>query len=83
MLDELLQQKEVINLAILKSLEERVLSIRTAAENMVECATNIKGQGYITFIQSRDDFLNRVEHLQEELTKSSDAMNINKHTYRK
>ena len=74
MLSNLFEQKQILNRAILKSLQDEVVSIRLAAENMAECATNIKGQGYLSFINSREEFLNKVDHLQQELTKNANVV---------
>jgi hypothetical protein len=81
MLDNLLEQKLSLNRAIVRSLREEVLSIKLAAENMAECATNIKGQGYLTFINSRENFLSKIDLFEKELTKNADIMIINNHTY--
>ena len=74
MLSNLFEQKQILNLAILKSLLDEVVCIRLAAEDMVECATNIKGQGYTSFINSREEFLKKIDHFEKELTKNVDSM---------
>ena len=36
-------------------------NLKDLAENMAECATNIQGQGYASFIASRENFLSELE----------------------
>lgn len=64
---ELIDQKKGIDCKILGCIESDIIALKIAAENMVECATNIKGQGYISFIQSREAFMETVEKLHESI----------------
>lgn len=64
---ELIDQKKNINCKILGCIENDIVALKIAAENMVECATNIKGQGYVSFIQSRETFMEIVEKLHESI----------------
>jgi hypothetical protein len=70
MLDKLLDVKQKLNNSILQCFKDDVKSIKIAAETMAECATNIKGHGYLSFINSRDEFFKKVDLLEEEITKN-------------
>lgn len=74
LLNELVQKRQDLSCDILKCLHEEVLSIKLSAEDMLECATNIKGQGYSMFIKSRETFLAKIDSLQDQITAS---MHIN------
>jgi hypothetical protein len=63
----LIRQKEEIDKNILMYLEEEVLNIKLSAEDMVECATNMRGQGYTTFLVSRERFIKNVDKLSSEI----------------
>ena len=62
-LKELLVKRETLQGEIVTCLEDELSDIKSAADNMVECATNMKGQGYSSFIASREEFLGKVEKL--------------------
>lgn len=66
-LQELIQQKDNLNYNMLNYLIEQITSIQISAENMTECATNIKGQGYISFIDSRNLFLSKIDNIKDEI----------------
>ena len=72
-LQEMIQKRQDITCDILKCLQKEVTEIKVSAEYMIECATNIKGQGYSTFISSRQDFLDRIDNLSSELLESSNS----------
>ena len=42
--------------------------IKVLADNMAESATDIRGQGYISFVTSRSEFLDEVDRLHEEIS---------------
>lgn len=66
MIGDLLKQKNVLNRDIMKCLDEELSNLKQSADNMAECATNMRGQGYQTFIQSREDFIEKVKNLQKQ-----------------
>lgn len=69
---ELLKQRQVLQCSILKELDDEVVGIKVAAEYMVECATNIKGQGYSNFMSAREDFITKIDKLHDQLGVSID-----------
>lgn len=69
---DLVKQRQDLQCSILKELNNEVLTIKLAADYMVECATNIKGQGYSSFINAREEFLSRIDALQQQITASID-----------
>jgi hypothetical protein len=73
-ISELIQQRQNINSNICKCLISQLADIKVSAENMCECATDIRGQGYSTFLQSREDFICKINDLQQQLQMSA---NIN------
>jgi Na+/phosphate symporter len=66
-LQTLMQKRRDLNNDILNSLQQEVLEIKESAENMIECATNITGQGYPTFISARKDFLKKLDKFSQQL----------------
>jgi len=60
-LTQLKHEQTKINECLIKQFREDNELIRTMAEHMAECATNIQGQGYTTFIYSRDIFLKKLD----------------------
>ena len=63
-LQELLKHKDALHAQIVKQIETDSDSLKTLADNMAECASNMNGQGYNSFIASRESFLsdlNRVK----------------------
>jgi hypothetical protein len=70
-LNDLVQQRQELTCAILNCLQEQITSIKISAEEMVECATNIKGQGYSMFINARESFLDKIDSLQKQLENSA------------
>lgn len=71
MLQQLIKERQELNCSILSILEAEVTAIKIAADNMAECATNIKGQGYSMFIRSREDLMEKIDKLRIELSASS------------
>lgn len=76
MVTELIDQRKSINDKILGCLESDIVAVKIAAESMAECATDIKGQGYASFMQSREAFMDTVEKLHEHIIRS---LNISTH----
>jgi len=70
---ELVDQKRSIDDRILGCIESDIVAVKVAAENMAECATDIKGQGYACFMQSRESFMETVEKLHEHILRSLNA----------
>lgn len=66
-LQQMVQQRQDLNCDILSELKNAVVEIKMTAEDMIECATNIKGQGYSMFIRSRENFLDKIDMLQQQL----------------
>jgi hypothetical protein len=66
-LNQMLNARQQLNADIVNCLAEEVSQIRALADHMSECATNIKGQGYSTFVQARDDFMSKIDKFQEQL----------------
>lgn len=64
---ELIEKRQNLNRDIFKCLLDDVSEIRCLAENMSECATDIKGQGFSTFIQARESFLYKIDVFQKQL----------------
>lgn len=71
-LKQLLNNRQVIEQNIAVCMRQELTSIKVDAENLVECAINMRGQGYSTFITAREDFLNRLETLACKFEKYSD-----------
>lgn len=65
-ISELKQQRDNINNSLLKKLLEDKILIRTLADNMAEAATNIQGQGYSVFLNSREIFLSEIDRMSSE-----------------
>lgn len=76
MVKELVDQRKGIEHKILSCIESDIIAVKIAAENMVECATDIKGQGYSCFMQSRETFMETVEKLHDHILRS---LNIDTH----
>lgn len=55
---------------VLQRMQEQVKidvqQIKCKAEHMVECATQISGHGYRSFIESREDFLKELNRFTED-----------------
>lgn len=78
-LEQLKQQRNDINIEFLKTMCRDSKNIKVLADNMAEAATNIQGQGYITFVTAREAFLDEMDRMladyslfmcNESLTKS-------------
>jgi hypothetical protein len=77
-LQELVQQRANLNCAILQELQDDIRNIKLLGENMVECATNIKGQGYSSFMAARETFISKIDDLHSQL---EDCLIINSCTH--
>ena len=64
-LQDLLNQRYSIHMQLVKQLREDTDLLATKAETMAECATNIKGQGYSSFMTARDDFIKYLNDFRE------------------
>ena len=71
LLKDLIQKRQSITCDIIQCIQDQVTGIKVSAEHMIECATNIKGQGYSTFMSSREEFLSKIEGLSEQLRDSA------------
>ena len=78
-LKNLVQQRHNINCDIIECLQDDIRNIKILAETMVECATNIKGQGYSTFISAREDFLSSIDSLYQQIEDSAGINNCTHH----
>ena len=61
------QRSDILNNMILQ-LDRDTADLAVKAENMAECATNIKGQGYCSFITAREEFLNALTQFKRDYT---------------
>lgn len=66
-LNTMLKKRYDLNCMILKTLNEQLLIIKVLAEDMIEKATNIRGQGYPLFINSRDTFFDKIDSLEKQI----------------
>lgn len=66
-LTELLQKRRDLNSSIVGCLRDDIIDIRVTAEHMVECATNIRGHGYSEFIHTREEFIEKIDKLINQL----------------
>lgn len=76
---ELVQKRQNVNCDIIDCIKDQITNIKLSAENMIECATNIKGQGYSLFMQSREDFLEKIDSLKEQIDVSADINSCTHH----
>lgn len=65
-LQELRAKQEQLQNQMLKQIKEDSILLRVLADNMAECATNIQGQGYATFLQARENFLTELDRLYDD-----------------
>lgn len=65
-LQELMIQRDSIYVQLLNQINDDSANLMVLADNMAECATNMQGQGYLTFIAARENFLREVSRLREE-----------------
>jgi hypothetical protein len=49
---------------------------------MTECATNIRGQGFSVFLQSRESFMQEIMELHDRLDTCCGPVSINKDTHK-
>jgi hypothetical protein len=78
-LNTLVQARQNITCDIIDILKSEVTNIKVCAEDMIECATNIKGQGYTAFIHSREEFLDKINSLYSQLELSADINRFTPH----
>lgn len=64
-LQELMKKRYDIHNQLVLQVHKDTDELAQMAENMAECATNIKGQGYISFIQARDNFMKQLNKFRE------------------
>lgn len=62
-LTQLKKEQMKINNGFIEQIRGDTIVLRTLADNMAECATNIRGQGYTTFLSSRDTFLKSLDNM--------------------
>ena len=67
-LQELINKRYDIHLQLIEQMKLDTTMLAVKAENMAECATNIKGQGYSSFMAARDDFMKYLEEFRKNYT---------------
>lgn len=65
-IQELKNQRDNINNQILAYMKEDAVLLKTLADNMAECATNMQGQGLPAFVNARESFLSEVDRIQKD-----------------
>lgn len=60
------KQRDDINSQMIDHLKKDTALLKTLADSMAECATNIHGHGYVTFVAARDEFLSQVDRIQKD-----------------
>jgi hypothetical protein len=65
-LENLRNQRNEIDAEFLKTMCTDSKNIKILADNMAEAATNIQGQGYITFVTAREAFLSEMDRVLED-----------------
>jgi hypothetical protein len=78
-LTELIQARQNITCDIIKYMRNEITNIKVCADEMIECATNIQGQGYSTFIRTREEFLDKIDALKQQLELSADINRCTPH----
>jgi len=67
-----------INEQLTVQMKEDLMNLKIMADEMIECATNIKGQGYCSFMASRERFFSSLEEMVNEYSyyvhKDKDSM---------
>lgn len=66
-LQHLIEAREELQHKICQHLIDQLRNLTLAGENMAECATNIQGHGYSSFILARDFFMEQTRNLREEI----------------
>lgn len=69
MIHSFIEQKNQLNQNIKQLLRDEIVDVKLSAEEMVECATNLSGQGYSCFMLARENFLEKIDKLQEDVNK--------------
>lgn len=64
--EHLRTQRDTINNQIIDKLYDDKIHIKLMADDMAEAATNIQGQGYLSFVNAREKFLSEVDRIVEE-----------------
>jgi superoxide dismutase len=67
MITTLIEKRNDVSNDLHHCIVEQFDMVKQSAENMAECATNIRGHGYTVFIESREDFLRKIDSLQQYL----------------
>lgn len=65
---QLMNKRLITQQEICTYLQDSLYRIKILADNMAECATDIKGQGYTSFVSARSEFIDLVDRLHDELT---------------
>ena len=65
-IESLKKQRDGINEQILAHMKQDASLLKVLADNMAECATNIQGQGYGSFVIARETFLSEVDRIQKD-----------------
>lgn len=69
MTTNLLQKLNTLNGELHDYVMLEFINIKICAENMAECATNMKGHGYAVFMAARNEFFAKIDALQKYLEK--------------
>ena len=65
-LENLRNQRNEVNAQFLKTMCNDSKNIKILADNMAEAATNIHGQGYLSFVNAREAFLAEMDRVLED-----------------
>jgi superoxide dismutase len=62
-LQDLIKQQNTLHAKIVDQIENDTQTLQTLADNMAECASNMQGQGYSSFINARENFLSELQRI--------------------
>lgn len=65
-MESLKTQQDQIKRHLISKITNDISMIKNLADDMAESATNIQGQGYLMFVQSREKFLSELDRVTEE-----------------
>lgn len=65
-IEEFRELQKQVGRQYVNQITKDISSIRQQAECMVENATNIQGQGYSAFIESRDIFMKNLDQIEKD-----------------
>lgn len=68
-LTELIEKHDTIHQNLLVRLGDEVSDIRSLADTMAECATNMHGHGYVSFINAREEFMKAMDKFKDDMRK--------------